>query len=646
MKYPEDWTGFNHKSAQIFSGALWDLRKFFGQEDMDRRIMRTLKQEPENMAEFIEKFLKIDDDNNNLDDGTPHRTEICQTFYLNHGLFCDYCAFSLDGIPIAIITSPTQANYYATWEGEGQNMFTTGPVTIQGTVLGSTAEINPFCKIEFADVRHPDQWMTEGIDLNPDIDIETVTNYSGTVHPVIDQVLATWDISNIPNGLYKIRLTVSDEQGSDPVIRIAQVGITPQLHEGWPKDLIWPITSSPAYGNLDDADPDLEIAVANAELFTLNADGNKYWSPAKALGNECVMSSPAIGDLDLDGELDVVIGTIDEHMIYAFGGNGSLKWSDSLGDLTLSTPALGNVNTDDDELEIVIGAENGMVYVYGHDGELEGAYPLIGKVRSSPALGDIDNDNLLEIVVCTGEPVPGPGGSAEDQHIYVLEHDGTQKWHTVTGGRTNLSSPVLADVDVDNALEIIVSNQNQTFVFEAEGGEPLASEAYDNFSNSSSCFPVVGNIDSDPELEVVVSTWYGIWAFNHDMSPVEAWNPLDIQGVTFGESAALLVNLDADPELEIIVLSYNPVELYAFNLDGSPVNGWPKIVHSNTENNSEHTYPAIGDIDNDGYLEIIACQSSTAKIYVYDLDAPANDDFYDNAWPMFRYNAERTGLYE
>jgi hypothetical protein len=646
MKYPDDWAGFNHNSTQIFSGALWDLREFFGQEEMDRRVMRTMKQEPENMAEFIEKFLTVDDDNNNLGDGTPHITEICQAFYLKHGLFCDYCTSSLAGIPEAIITSPPYATVDAAWEGEGQNMFITGPIPIKGTVLGSTATINPFCKIEFADVRPPDQWLTEGIVLNEDIVSEPVTDYSGTIEPVTDQVLATWDISGIPNGIYKIRLTVSDEQGSDSATSITHVGITPEMHEGWPKSLTWLIYDSPGYDNLDATDPDLEIAVCSDYLVTLNADGSQYWTPAKNLGS-LARSSPAIGDIDVDGELDIVIGTTDNQMIYAYGGDGSLKWSDSLGGCTHSTPALGNVNTDDDELEIVIGADNGMVYVYGHDGAVEGAYPVIGKVRSSPALGDIDNDNLLEIVVCSGEDVVENGVSTENQHIYVLEHDGTQKWHTVTGEPTGHSSPVLADVDLDNELEIVVSNIHKTYVFEAEGGQPLISEEYANNPWSPSSFPVVGNIDSDPELEVVVSTGNGVWAFNHDMSAIEGWNPLIIPYVMFGEHAALLVNLDDDPQLEIIVQIYRPSELYAFNLDGSIVNGWPKVVYYNTNNSSsENSYPAIGDIDNDGYLEIIACYSVGAIMYVYDLDVPANDDFYNNAWPMFRYNAERTGLYE
>jgi hypothetical protein len=286
-----------------------------------------------------------------------------------------------------------------------------------------------------------------------------------------------------------------------------------------------------------------------------------------------------------------------------------------------------------------------MVYVYGHDGEVEWSYPVIGKVWSSPALGDIDNDNLLEIVVCSGEDVVEDGLPTEDQHIYVLEHDGTQKWHAVTGGPTGQSSPVLADVDLDNQLEIIVSNQNQTYVFEAEGGEPLASEQY--YSMHPTSFPVVGNIDGDPELEVVVSTPTGVRAFNHDMSAIEGWDPLDIQGAVNREHAVLLVNLDGDPQLEIIVQSWIPSELYAFNLDGSIINGWPKIVYHNTNHSgSVGIYPAVGDIDNDGYLEIIACYSHHAAIYVYDLDVPANDDFYNNAWPMFRYNAARTGLYE
>lgn len=104
--------------------------------------------------------------------------------------------------------------------------------------------------------------------------------------------------------------------------------------------------------------------------------------------------------------------------------------------------------------------------------------------------------------------------------------------------------------------------------------------------------------------------------FREGVQVMEGW-PVSFSGAS--NRGGIFANLDEDAELEII---YNiSSKTYALNLDGSNVAGWPKQVAST----AEYDAPAFGDIDGDGYDEIvISCvqpgTQNTGKIYAFELD--------------------------
>ena len=111
------------------------------------------------------------------------------------------------------------------------------------------------------------------------------------------------------------------------------------------------------------------------------------------------------------------------------GTTGSLAWTFTAGDVFYTDPALGDVDGDGD-MEILIGSEDNKVYCLdGTKGAEEWAFTTGDTVFSSPTLGDIDGDGNMEILVSSydhkvyclvgnGDPwaIPGPwpcsGGSA------------------------------------------------------------------------------------------------------------------------------------------------------------------------------------------------------------------------------------------
>ncbi|MBI2448727.1 hypothetical protein HYV49_00340 [Candidatus Pacearchaeota archaeon] len=112
-KYPDNYDPEPHSGMQIISGALWDMReklivklgKDEGIKKADSLATGALRFQPTSFITYIEGMLVVDDDNGNLDDGTPLITEICDSF-IDHGVVSPLCK-GFSSKPLALILSPS-----------------------------------------------------------------------------------------------------------------------------------------------------------------------------------------------------------------------------------------------------------------------------------------------------------------------------------------------------------------------------------------------------------------------------------------------------------------------------------------------------------------------------------------------------------
>ena len=293
-------------------------------------------------------------------------------------------------------------------------------------------------------------------------------------------------------------------------------------------------------------------------------------------------SSPALGDIDDDGILEVVIGS-DAGTVYSFDSqNGNLEWSYQTGDTVYSSPSLGDIDKDG-FLEVIIGSYDGKVYAFnGQDGSLVWSYSTGGSVRASPTLGDIDNDRELDVII-----------GSSNGYLYALNgENGSVKWSFQTGGGIP-SSAALADVDNDMKLEVIVgSDDDNVYAINGEDGTELWSytTGEDVFSS-----PTVGDIDLDGELEVVIGSFdYFIYSLKGKDGTLE-WQ---FQTEGYAYSSPALGDINNDGTVEVVTGSIDGKIYALYGKNGS-------LIWDYQTGNQVHSSPSLGDIDGDNKPEVI-----------------------------------------
>jgi hypothetical protein len=267
-------------------------------------------------------------------------------------------------------------------------------------------------------------------------------------------------------------------------------------------------------------------------------------------------------------------------------------------------------------------------------------YPTDAPLVSEGIMERMDRVNMNQVTVRV-RVTDADGLVAEERRTVLLEADPDRlSGFPKSLGSSAESSPVLADLDGDGVLEIVIAGADgRVHALRGDGSElagwPVElDEVFDAHVESAAFVsgevPVplegviassaVADIDGDGAPEVVVASLVGgVFAWNADGTPVDGW-PVDMLGRQPEEfdsnntydrgfmGAPALYDLNDDGAAEVIALGMDS-RLYVWHGDGTDHAGYPvDVCHPMVCGIAERRIinsPAVGDIDGDGDPDIV-----------------------------------------
>jgi Secretion system C-terminal sorting domain/FG-GAP-like repeat len=409
-----------------------------------------------------------------------------------------------------------------------------------------------------------------------------------------------------------------------------------------------------------DADPDFEIVICIGQsIYALNMDGSLVTGWPQSI-SQAPSGAPAFGDIDGDGEGEIVIGSYygsSAGSVYAYEKNGSLVTGFPVNSGYVTRSATLADLDNNGSMEIIVNKRTyptGQVAIYKGDGTLFPGWPqdISSVPAASAAVGDITGDNNPEIIfeAYNALYVWDSGGNLLSGFPYNLPTDVV----------TSYSSPILVDLDNDNLKEIVFGIH--------ESGGALNGGIY-ILKNDGTLFPgwpktttywvyappSIGDIDGDAQLDIAVGDQVlsgtpvdNVYAWDKNGNllsgfPVTAQNAINAQ--------IILTDIDNDNLAELIyddntASVSNEGYYHALNHDGTPVTGWPLV----TDGTTFFQTPCLTDINNDGIMDMVGGgtvgigSGATTNIYLWNSQLPYVGTKI--IIPMFQYNTMHDGVFD
>ena len=403
--------------------------------------------------------------------------------------------------------------------------------------------------------------------------------------------------------------------------------------------------ATPAVGDIAaNRRPEVVAAALDGRVYAWHHDGRRVRGfparidarrPPSPERDAAIYATPALAQLDGRGKLDVVVGAADGK-VYAWNGRGARLpgWPVEARDgddreRVVSSPAVGDIDGDGEPDVVEASGEvygstpetEGRVYAWDARGRLKpgwpikppalaaDAIPIAGEgTPASPSLADVDGDGADEVAIAafTGQPdlYRGDGSQFSGGQHFTTSGKGAESRTSATAGLALGSNGAFGRLQADGPLAFFSGLVDLRFALASQ--TPAQRTPYEH---------ILGGWDAASGSHL-----------NGFPAPVEQFQIL---------SAPAIADVNGDGRAEVIAGS-SGLLLHAFGEDGADVDGWPKQTGGWL-----FAAPAVGDVDGDRKLEVVAV---TREGYLWVWDTPTRAPGRVE-WGSFRHDPRNTGRY-
>jgi len=384
-------------------------------------------------------------------------------------------------------------------------------------------------------------------------------------------------------------------------IIVPNVVATPELFS-----LLWSRSVSQVEGMaVDDINKDGKNEIVYADwsgwVYAVDSSNNNLWTFKTGWYN--ILRT---GDLNHDGNIEVVVGSADRNVYCINGATGSQIWRYPTTGLAMH----GNLTlvdvTGDSKLEVVVGEWDSNVYyaspakVYVIDSAGNKVWDYTFPDDTIPFAEDVDGNGKAEVVVYWGRPQLRSEG-----YVTMFNSDGSIRWSTTVSGCA-WGGIFFVDINGDGIKETVATrtSNNDILIFNSLTG---------TMSAISNNYGLVTGILGNRFLTCKANTLYAL-----DLSGNKIWEVPIGGNPPPGMPYLPTADLNGDGKDEILAGSDTSVNV--LGSDGSVI--W--------STSSSRVWEArIGDIDSDSLLDLIIGTETKLTVYRNELGAqpPAEHDF-------------------